>query len=284
MAKRFKGFTRVGSMTVRGTFYRVVAANGVEVCLWAKMMPMLVMPEQYWFNYRAVGSILGTAPDGSQEMHTRGAVSPLNFSQEDVETDDFDGEELLDRYFDPRSGSSFSGDDGDAPVDLGLASQTTGARSALWGTKELWSGTVTLGLPDKAVFSDANQITYIDRYTRKGSFKDKDLDLMMPHAVAMGGNCDAIATQGDWSTALTGDAGGMNDLYKDILDNVGFQATGGVAAGKTNIPSALYNYINAGFRSGVTDIDQAMHTRVQGTVTCGVYDVDPSRQHLSSYR
>lgn len=284
MSKRFKGFTRVGSMTVRGTFYVNIAADGVEKCIWGKMFPMLVMPERYNFNFRTIGGGLGTAPDGSQEMHTRGAVSAMNLSQEDVETDDFDGEEILDRYFDPRSGSSFSGDDGDAPTDLGLSSQTTGARSALYSHKELWSQTVTLGLPNRGVFSDANQVTYVDQYTRKGGFKDNNLDLMVPHAVVLGGNCDSIASQSDWSTALTGDAGGMNDLYKDILDNVGFSAPGGVAAGKTNVPSALYNYITAGFRSGVVDIDQVMHCRTSGSVVCGVYDVEPSRQHLSSYR
>ncbi len=278
-----KGFTRVGSMTVRGTFYSVVAATGVEVCIWGKMFPMLVVPEQYWFNYRAVGAILGTAPDGSQEMHVRGACGPMNLSQEDVETDDFDGHEILDRYFGPDA-TGFGGDDGDAPVDLGLSSAAFALQSRLYATKKLFGSTVTLGLPDKAVFSDANQITYVDKWTRRGNFKDQDIDLRLPHAVVMGANCDAIAAQADWSTALTGDAGGMNDLYQNILQEVGYQSDKGVRSGSQNISASLFSYINAGFRSGVTDIDQAMHTRVKGSVTCGVYDVDPTRQHLSSYR
>lgn len=277
------GFTRLGTMYVRGTFYRNVAATGVESCLWAKFFPMLVEPEEYWFNYRAIGSVTpGTAPDGSMEMHTRGGISTIHLNQEDVETDDFDGDELLDRYFDPRSGDSFSGDDGDPPTDLGLSDHASGRRSALYSAKELWSGTVTLGLPNKAVFSDANQITYVDSYRRHGLIKSGDL--MMPHAIAMGGNCDAIGSQSDWSKSMSGDTGGMNDLYLEIVKHVGTSAAASVAAGKDAISSALFDYINSGFRSGVADIDQAMFTRVKGTVKCGVYDIAPKNQILTSYR
>ncbi len=286
MAKnKYTGFTRVGEMYVRGTFHISCGADGVERALWAKMFPMLVVPEYYWFNYRTVGSITGTAPDSSQQMHTRGVISSMNLSQEDVETDDFDGSEIMDRYMDPRGGNgTFQGDDGDPPTQLGLSNASSGTRAALYSNKELWSGTATLGLPDKAVFSDANQITYVDRYSRRGKIRPSQVDIRLPHAIAMGATVDAIATQSDWSTAITGSAGGMNDLYNDILDSVGYNA-GGKAAGSTSISSALFNYINDGVvLSTVVDVDQAMHSRVAGTVKCGVYTVDPRRQVLTAYR
>lgn len=285
MAHHFSGFTRVGTMYVRGTFHINVPATGVEFAVWAKMFPMLVVPEEYWFNFRAVGSVLGTAPDSSQEMHIRGAISSMNLAQEDVETDDFDGDEILDRYFDPRTGSSFSGDDADAPTDLGLSSQASGTRSALYSSKELFSNTEILGLPNKAVFSDANQITYITSFRRHGLFKQKQVNIELPHAVALGANCDAIPDATDWSTVLTGDAGGMNDLYIDILTHVGYGAAGTLAPGVQNISGAMFDYINNGLiGSAVDDVDQAMHCRVKGTVKTGVYTIDPKRQVLTSYR
>ncbi len=290
MAKKDTQFTRVATVYIRGTFHELVNATGVETAIWAKWIPMLVQPLRYWFNVRAIGSVLGTAPDSSQEMHIRGGISIVNFAQEDVETDDFDGTELLDRYFDPTTGKSFSGDDGDAPVDLGLSNFTAGNRSPLYARKELFSRTTVLGLPHKAVFSDANQITYVDTFTRKGTFKGKDHDLRLPSAVALGANCDAIPDQTDWSTAMGGDAGGMNDLYREILEHVGYGAgadiaVSGVGVGLDSVTGTMRNWMNSGHRvAAVTDVDQAMHVRTSGTIQCAVYDAAPGTKVFTSYR
>ncbi len=290
MAKDNTQYTKVATVYVRGTFYETVPATGAEIAIWGKMFPMLVQPLRYWFNIRAIGSITGTAPDSAQDMHIRGAISPMNLAQEDVETDDFDGNELLDRYFDPRAGSSFSGDDGDAPTALGLGHSVTGIRSPLYSKKELFSKTTGLGLPNKAVFSDANQITYVESYSRKGDFKGKDHNLLLPSAIVLGCNVDAVSDQTDWSTALTGDAGGMNDLYREILEHVGYGsgadiALSGVGAGLDNVTATMRNWMQAGHRAAaVDDVDQAMHLRVTGTIQCAVFDAAPGSKVFTSYR
>lgn len=285
-------FTRVGTAYIRGTFYTEVAADGVENCIWAKWMPMYTDLEAYWFRARAVGAILGTAPDSSQEIHYRGGYTDINLGQEMVEGTDFDGTKALDRYLSPISGSSYSGDDGDAPVDLGLAGFSTGQRSARYAKRELFSRTVTLGLPNRAVFSDANQITYVDMFKRftPRDWKSRKFDLDLPKLVALGANADAAADQTDWSTAMGGDLGGMNDLYRALLEHVGPSAggdihTSGLGAGLDNPNAAMMSYINQGRRSAnVDDVDQAMHIRVSGTLKLGVYDVDTGNRILTAYR
>lgn len=284
-------FTRVGTAYIRGTYYTDVTPDGVEKCIWAKWIPMFCHVEQYWFNVRAIGSIMGTAPDGSQEIHYRGGYTDINLSQEMVETDDFDGPEAMDRYMSPLTGSSFSGDDGDPPVNLGLSSFAGGQRSARWAKRELFSHTQTLGLPDKAVFSDANQITYVDRFRRQSpkDWNKEKFALDLPKLVALGSNCNAQADQTDWSTAMGGDLGGMNDLYRELLEHVGASggadiALSGLGSGLDNATTAMHNYIASGRRATVVDIDQSMHVRVKGTLKVGVYDVDTGNRVLTAYR
>lgn len=282
-------FRRVGEMYVRGTFSRSVSASGTEKCLFAKWIPMLCAVEEYWINVRAIGNITGTVPGSSEEMHVRAAISDVNFAQEMVETDDFDGDELLDRYFDPRTGSSFSGDDGDPPTDLGLSDATIGTRSALYAMKELFSQTHTLGLPDSAVFSDANQITYVKAFSRHGLVSRQHRNLELPGAVAVGVTVDAIAAQTDWSLAMGGDLGGMNDLYREILEHIGSSAgadiaLSGLGVGLDNPTAAMFDYINNGYRATGIDVDQALNLRVRGTLKVGVYDAIPGTRILTAYR
>jgi len=280
-------YSRVGTAYIRGTFYTEVAASGVESCVWAKWLPMFTDLEAYWFNIRAIGSITGTAPDGAQAIHYRGAYTDINLSQEMVETDDFDGDEALDRYLSPITGSSFSGDDGDAPVDLGLPGFATGARSRRYAKRELFSHTTQLGLPDHAVFSDANQITYVDFFKRRTprKWKKRKFDLDLPKLVALGTNCDAAADQTDWSTAMGGDFGGMNDLYRELLDNVGPMDSQARAVGIDNPTAGFMDYLNNGRRAAnVNDVDQIMHLRVKGTIQLGVYDVDTGNRIVTAYQ
>lgn len=288
MANRF---TRVGTAYVRGTFFTEVGATGIESCIWAKWVPMYTDVEAYWFSVRAIGSVIGTAPDSSQEIHYRGGYTDINLSQEMVETDDFDGPEAMDRYLSPIAGQAFSGDDGDALVDLGL-SNTRHVRSARYAKRELFSHTTTLGLPNKAVFSDANQITYVDFFSRRTpkNWKKRKFDLSLPKLVALGANADAVPDQADWSNAMGGDLGGMNDLYRELLENVG--ATGGADVGLSGIgagldtpTSGMESYLADGRRgSNVDDVDQTMHVRTRGTIKLGVYDVDTGNRMLTTYR
>lgn len=285
-------FTRVGTAYVRGTFYTAVAADGIEAAVWAKWIPMYCDLEQYWFNIRAIGSILGTAPDSSQEIHYRGGYTDINLSQEMIETDDFNGTEALDRYLSPLAGSSFSGDDGDAPVDLGLSSLPAGQRSARYAKRELFSYTKTLGLPDSAVFSDANQITYVHKFRRTTpkDWKKRKFPLDIPKLVALGANCDAALDALDWSDAMGGDLGGMNDLYREMLEHIGSTggadiALSGLGAGLDIMTSPMRDYLHQGVRAAaVNDVDQSMHLRVKGTLKLGVYDVDTGNRVLTTYR
>lgn len=278
-------YERMGTMYLRGTYYISHAVDGVERAIWAKMIPMLCKPEHFWFNSTVIGSVTGTAPDGSQEMHIRAAINNINLSQEDVETTDFNGDELLDRYFDPIAGRSFSGDDGDSDVDLGLSNQTGGQRSPLYAKSDLYSRTVRLGLPNKAVFSDANQITYVDQRSFNQAIDYGQFSLELPSAVVMGLTTDSLPDQTDWSTALTGDAGGMNDLYLDILQYIGRAAAVGVPEGKNTINTALQDYMSKGVRlASVDDVEQVLHSRVNGTLKVGVYARGEKHQVLTTYR
>lgn len=193
----------------------------------------------------------------------------MNLSQEDVETTDFDGDKMLDRYMDIGAGA-FSGDDGDTETDLGLPGDTE-LSSARQRDRDFYTKSTQLGLPDKAVFSDANQITYVDRGFTRGKLRDVEFD--MPKFVLAGYTCDIAGTNTDWSEAITGSAGGVNDLYRDLLAE--FDDTA-VLAGLTGSPVDIGQYLSEGFRqANVVDVDQAMHVRLKGTVEVDLYAPDP---------
>lgn len=264
-----KNYNWVGHYYLRGEFYRLVLANGAELAVWAKMIPMMCVPRRYWFNLSAIGDITGTVPGSGQWQHFRVGCGDMNLSQEDVETDDFTGQEMLDRYMDVGSGV-FSGDDGDEETDLGLPGDTE-LSNARQRRRDFISETKRLGLPKNAVFSDANQITYLDQFNRRGAMPRTTFD--MPKFVIAGYTVDIAPSQADWSTAISGNAGGMNDLYRDLLD--AFDNTGQIT-GVTGITSDLGNYLSEGFReAAVIDIDQAMNVRCRGTVEVDVYAIQP---------
>lgn len=264
-----KGWDLVGTVYVRGEFYRSIGSTGGELSIFAKFFPTFTIPTRYWFSGKIIGSEVGIAPDAAAWCHTRFGIANMNLSQEDVETNDFDGDEILDRYFD-HGIQAFAGDDGSNETDLGLPGDTE-ISDAISRSRDFYSRTTQLGLPNKAVFSDANQITYV--HTFKTSGKLPPTDFFRPKVVAGGFSLDVADANTDWSTAITGNAGGNDDLYRLLLQNLGNAQEAGMSVGLYAPPTTLVDYMGEGYRaSAVTDVDMGVFVRVRGTVELKVYD------------
>lgn len=271
---KYPGYKWVGTAYVRGEFHREIPSTGAELCSFAKMIPMFCVPTYYWFSGKIISSAVGVAPDAAAWLHQRFGIGNMNLSQEAVETDDFNGDEMMDRYMDIGSGA-FSGDDGDTETDLGLPGDTE-LSSRRQRKRDFYGDTVQLGLPDKAVFSDANQITYVHQFSISG--KPPETEFSLPKFVLGGTTVDIAGTNTDWSDAILGQANGVNDLYRSLLES--FSEIDEIT-GVTGRIAALGLWASQGFRdTNVVDVDALMHARIRGTIQVQVYAMVPGSANV----
>lgn len=277
-----KGYTKVGTTYIRGTWYSNVLADGVEKGVWGKAIPPLASPVRYWISGVGIGQT-AVVPTAAMPLHIRGVCGEVRMGQDAVETDDFDATEFLDRYFDPRMGEAWKEDDGDAPSKLGLPHAASGTRSRGYAKKELFSNTIQLGLPDKAVFADASLMHYVHKFKQSGLVNQRAVAIDSASALLVGINAQIATDQTDQSTALFGGSTSVQDLYKDLV--VSLNPDFSSQTGMFTPTSGLFDWLSEGVReAAVDDVTTSLTYRIKGTVQLDVYSLDVKKQVLSAYR
>lgn len=277
MARHRKSTTKVPGLSKRGTLYmrsysrRTVNADGAEIAMAAKIIPPYVQPREYWVTCRIIGNALGAAPDTGTYWNLRGAIMPMDPRQGQVETDDVTGDELIARYMEPSEGPYQ--DTSDSPVsDIGIPGDEPTIKSDFYKKREIFRYRSFLGLPDKAVFNDANLVLLADKVTRNKKINCKvpvDSAKLMGFAV----NLDVPTLSTDWGDLLWGNQGTIAGLAKLVQENFNDYQSAGVGIDTASHDSALLCWATQGFGDGV-DLDQNVVVRLQLTIRCDVYAPD----------
>lgn len=246
---------------------RAITAGGIERCLFGKMIPPFVQPRRYWLSVKIRST--GTAiPEAVQSYRMRGVNVPVPRDQAMVETDDVTGDEFLARYATEEATEVFEPDDVNE-TDAGIDGDSAFLSDASL-TGRFMDHRGVLGLPDKAVFTDANLIMYVDHFTRKGHIK-KNKEVDEPGFLALGIGTDDVNVQIDWGNTLWGDAGDFETLAEDIVGLMPKFQTEQASIGTAEPTGAAKLWMQDGFveDTHTIGIELAVWTRM--TVQCDVY-------------
>lgn len=246
---------------------RTVTANGGEVALFAKVIPPFVQPRQYWLSVKIRG-ITPIIPEGVESYRMRGANVPIARDQQQVETDDVTGDEFLARYATEENTEVFEPDDVNS-TDVGIDGDSGFISDAALGGR-FFDHRGVLGLPDKAVFTDANLIMYVDHFTRKGHIK-KNKEIDDPGFLAIGFNCDDVIANTDWGDIMWGDALDVETLAEDLVGLMPKFQTESASIGTSDPTGAAKKWMQDGFFEDTHSLGMNLAVWTRMTVRCDVY-------------
>ncbi len=265
-----RGYDKLGKIYVKERNTRLIASDGVEAYMAGKVLPARVRPVRYWLSGTAISDGGGVAPDQRGEMYMRAACGPMDDSQGQVETVDVTGDIMMARYMDPLLTSQ-----SDTPeTDFGITNDGASSQQSDQSRKEeFWSKKTYLGLPDKAVFTDANLILHVDKFRSSGKINAKH-GYETGCFYGVGCSIDEPATAVDWGDHLWGNQLTQYTLYRALADLAVGQSTGGAGTGLgdyVTLPGDLANFLSSGYiEAGAMNIGN-MWVSVRLTVECDVY-------------
>ncbi len=264
MVKRWE---KEGELYLKVPGDRIVDANGVEDVLFAKVIPPFVQPRQYWLSVKIRSTTAGI-PESVMSYRMRGVNVPIARDQQQVETDDVTGDELLARYGTEEATEVYDPDDTPS-VDAGLDGDGDWLAEASQ-TGNFFEHKAVLGLPDKAVFTDANLVMFVDQFTRKGFIKkNKEIDEPGFLAVAMG--ADDITVSVDWGDIMWGDQLDIETLAGTIMDLMPKFQDASASIGIVNPSVAAKNWLQLGLVEDTHTIGLSLGVWTRMTVKCDVY-------------
>lgn len=259
---------KVGQVYIKTYNTRTVASTGVELFLAGKVIPQYVVPKEYWCTIRCIGDGAGMVPDGGVFVGARAGLVEIRTSQEQVETDDITGDEMIGRYMHPEYNRFEDASDA-SETDLGVP-QDMNPRSSWWKARELFWYRDILALPDRAVFNNADLILGATKFKKHAKIKSP-VNIDMPKFFGIGGTVDAVVAQTDWGEALYGGTLELGDLYEAILEAVGPTGQAAHVSETVGLDFGLRKWMGYGYVTSGLDVDQAIHFRTSLTIRCDVY-------------
>lgn len=246
---------------------RLVTVAGAEMFVAGKYIPPYVVPAEYWLRYNLVGDGAGIAPDETQYMSIKCGLVETDTSQEQVETDDITGDEMIGRY--GNAEMNRFGDDSDSVESGQGIPMDMQQRSSWWRAREVNWWRTRLGLPGKAVFNDASLILHTDSFRAHGKIKSP-LSIDQPKFFFCAAETQLIDAETDWGDILFGGSLLPGTLMEDIYEQLGATARAVELAERANTGSALQEWLEAGFvtQSGAS---QDIWVEAQLTLRCDVY-------------
>lgn len=206
-------FTKLGSAYIKNKQYKVqLTGDAVDVAIWAVVLPPLCVPRRYWFRCRMVSDIPGQIPETSAAYRIRGGYVEISHDETFA---GMDADVYLNKYFPIQaSGDDPWGADADPGEPIIPGAQTILGQYGKERT--VFERSQTLGLPDKAVFSDADKILLVDQFKIDGEVKGSPVPLAMPSAFLVGMSFDTPIYSTDYQAVMVGGATGFEGLYDDI--------------------------------------------------------------------
>lgn len=250
-----------------------VASDGVEVCLNAKMIPPFVQPRQYWINVKLCGSTaVGIAPASVASYRLRGFNVGVPMRQLQIETDDVTMTEMMARFATEEANQYFEPDDTPS-TDVGIDGDTPQISDASASMRFLEHRAV-LGLPDKAVFSDANLIHFVDQWSRKGHIaKNKEVD--EAGLIGIGIGQDDVTAQLDHGNIMWGDNSNIEGLMEAVLGMLPPFEDVSQAFGSATYPET--NWLREGYVEDTNTVGQTLRVWTRLTLRCDVYSAKQNR-------
>lgn len=246
---------------------RQVGADGVEVVLFGKMLPPFVQPRQYWLSVK-LRSTTTAIPEGVMSYRMRGVNVPVARDQQQVETGDVTGDVMMARYATEEVTEIYDPDDTPA-TDAGIDGDSDFLAEKSQ-TGQFMEHRAVLGLPDKAVFTDANLIMYVDHFTRKGFIK-KNKEIDEPGFLGIGMTADDVAVSSDWGDILWGDAGDFESLAGNIMGLMPKFQSADVSIGLVNPGVAAKKWMQDGLVEDIHTLGVVLGVWTRMTVKCDVY-------------
>lgn len=245
---------------------RAIGDGGLERCLFAKMIPPFIQPRQYWLSVK-IRSLTSVVPEGVMSYRMRGVNVPVPRDQVQVETDDVTGDEFMSRYAEEENTEVLEPDDASS-VDVGIDGDSDFISDiSLQGRFFQHRG--VLGLPDKAVFTDANLIMYVDHFTRKGHIK-KNKEIDEPGLLAIGMAADDVAVSTDWGDIMWGDDLDFETMTETLLGLMPKFESVGASVGTSN-PTNGKLWMQEGFVEDTHTLGAQLAVWTRMTVRCDVY-------------
>lgn len=267
MARR-QSFDKVGVVYIKQYNARAVAADGLEKFAAGKMIPPYVQPREIWVGCRLVGGGTSVAPTKGLWYNFRAGLVETNLNQQQVETDDVTGDEFIGRYFD-QDAARFD-DESDTPQsDVGIPHDNV-QRNAWWKRREIFNRRTFIGLPDKAVFTDADLITLVDKFKFHRKITSR-IPIDAPKFIACAYNQDEPTSQVDWGDVLWGDNNDHGELINEIVDHLGAYQASGQAVDDLVDDSPVTKWLGEGFIEANVDLGMVTTIRTTMTVKCDVY-------------
>jgi len=274
-AKAVKGMERLTTQLYIKQFNRrLVEGAGSEEFVGGKVFPPYVVPKEYWVRTSFVGDGAGIAPDQSQFMSYRAGLVEMNLNQEQVETDDVTGDELVGRYMHPEV-NRFEDTTDTAESSVGIPHDRF-KRSSWWKQRELFWYIPRLGLPGKAVFNDASLITYADEF-RKHAMIKTPVAIDTPKFLGIGANTQIVDGNVDFGDILWGGLLETGDLLEAIYEGLGEMQAGLEMADAAQHGSALQKWLEDGIVT-VATAAQDVWVETSLTVRCEVYKPQNAKQ------
>lgn len=206
-------FSKLGTIYIKNKqMKRQLTGDATDVAIWGVVLPPLCVPRRYWFRCRMVSDIPGQIPETSAAYRIRAGYVEVSHDET------FSGMQIdayLDKYFPiAASGDDPWGSDVDPTEPIVPGAQTILGQYGKERT--VFERSQTLGLPDKAVFADADKILLVDQFKIDGEVKKSPVPLAMPSAFLVGMSFDTPIYTSDDQAYLVGSATGWEGLYDDV--------------------------------------------------------------------
>jgi len=216
-----RNYNKVGTIVMRGTWKANVAVDGSPTTFICKVFPRLIRPRKYWLKVKVIGDAAPTAgPEATQDYSIVGLARNIPEGQTPSETDDITPNELMGRYFDLTQSDAEEDITDISPAemdsDVGIGGKAHLVRSEL-AQHKFFERRKTLGLPDSAVFADANTILYVDAFSTSGVVPRRG-DITEPILVGFTAWGDEPTFGSDTGQTIFGSSdSGTDELYEDII-------------------------------------------------------------------
>lgn len=272
MAKQ-SGYEWLGTVYLKFPSIMDVVNDGGEDNVWLKAFPAYVQPEEIWMSTKIIGQAAdGIDPVQVTPYYMRGAGKSV--SSQDI----WSGSTAIAVWanlFTQRDIEAFE-PDAVASTDVGIlgdSQRTEDFRSTFFERK------ADLGLPGKAVFSNANKILQVDEFKVHKRLGRRYFDIQENKFMGVGIAQDEIATQTDDFVMMWGDtdASGddsFKDLHKSIMDEL--------LEGGGELTLTLGTEVDQWMQKGKTlsNTGDTLRVFMRTTIKCNVY-VPSALRHLT---
>ncbi len=280
---KFPGWDYVGSLWIKQYNLLGVSNDGVEKFIAGKVLPPGLVVDRYWLNVHIIQDTLleAVSPINGCYYNIRGAMVEIPPTQVKDETGDVLANVMVGRYMSPYPSEQFEPDDTNE-ADVGIPGEVTGAASGYMGRRTFFTRRKYLGLPDAAVFTDADKILYTDQFSTRGKVKSV-APMEQGRFLAFAANLDEPAVNTDQGVALWGEADDLGDLQDLILDAFPpFQTAAEAGEDIGRLSTGLNQWLVSGLGSTGPDVARECFFRTHLTLACRMFVRLGSTKYVST--